>query len=398
MSDRSLSPPPLFAVVRVAALGALAMGILAACDQGPSTRVLESRLENLEDKLKVIEKRAETAMLTAESGGQDLKQRVESVEQKSSEAIAQTSSFAEEANSRFQRIEQSISNVMRIKEESEAVAYLEPEAPGHRTLQTEHGTFLVRIESIERDLVGGGYRAELNIGNPMGLELQEFRLKGDFGLPAPKLNPGEAYGDYSKRLDEWQKTMTPFDEGLVGSIQPNAWTRVSLPLRAASNPEQLKLIRVAMVVSRAQLANQEGPGDFSVINADSDGAGLVKTDYGPLLMTVADMTPEGAGTRVRVRVGNPFGFVINEAILTGQFGPSPPRKMETEANELYRKRLELWSEQMLPLEAKFTGTIAPLRWSEATFLVPTADQSRIKYLRLKMQVTNITLPNTSPIP
>lgn len=395
MRFRSPSFPTRFATVRRAALSALALGLLAACDQKPSARVLESRLQDLEDKLKVIEKRADSAMLAAESGGQDLKQRVEAVEQKSSEAIAQTSSFAEEQNSRFQRIEQSITNVMRMKEESEAVAYLEPDAPGHRTLQTEHGTFLVRIESIERDPIGGGFRAELNIGNPMGLELQEFRLKGDFGLPAPKLNPGEAYGDYSKRLDEWQKTMTPFDEGLIEGILPNAWTRVSLPLRAASNAENLKLIRVAMVVSRAKLANQEGEGEYSVVNADSDGAGLVKTDYGPLLMTVAGMTPEGTGTRVRVRVGNPFGFIINEAILTGQFGPSPPRKMETEGTELYRKRLELWSEQMAPLETTLSGSIAPLSWSEATFLVPSSDQSMIKYLRLKMQVTNITLPNTN---
>lgn len=356
--------------------------------------MLERRIEELEDKLKVIEKRADTAILSTEVGSQDLKQRIEAAEQKSTEALNQTSTIVSDQEARFQRVEQSLTNVMRIKEESEAVAYLEPSAPGHRTLQTEHGTFLVRIESIERDIPGGGYRVELNIGNPVGLEVQEFRLKGDFGQLAPKLQPGEAYGDFSKRLDEWQKTMTPFDEGMIESLEPNAWTRVSLPLRAATTKESLQLIRVAMTVNRAKLANQEGEGEFSVVNADSDGAGLVKTDYGPLLMTVIGMEPEGAATRVKLMVGNPFGFVINEARITGQFGPSPPRKMETEAVELYRKRLELWSEQMSPLETSFSGSIAPLRWSEASFLVPSADQSRIKYLRLKMQVTNLTLPKT----
>lgn len=372
----------------------LCLAALTSCDQGPSPRLLQERLDELEDKIKVVEKRADSAILASEAGGHDLKQRVEAAEQKSGEALAQTSTLSEEQNARFQRIEQSLTNVMRIKEENEAVAYLEPSSPGHRTLQTEHGTFLVRIEGIARDPVNGGFRVELNIGNPMGLEIQEFRLKGDFGLLAPKLNPGEAYGDYSKRLDEWQKTMTPFDEGLIEAILPNAWTRVSLPLRTATAQETLQLIRVAMVVNRARLANQEGEGDYSVVNADSDGAGLVKTDYGPLLMTVTGMEPEGASTRVRVMVGNPFGFIINEALLTGQFGPSPPRKMETESVDLFRKRLEMWSEQMAPLESRFTGAIAPLRWSEASFLVPTSDQARIKYLRLKMQVTNLTLPKT----
>ena len=391
MSSR---PVPRFVpATRTACAAALLLATLAGCDQGPSARVLEHRIDELESQIEVLAKRADAAMAAAESGDGDLKHRVEAVEQKSAEAIAQTSTLAEEQNARFQRIEQSLNNVIRMKEESEAVAYLEPASEGHRTLKTEHGTFLVRMEGIERDIVAGGFRVHLNIGNPMGIELQEYRLKGDFGNPAPKLRPGEAYGDFSKRLDEWQKTMTPFDEGLLDPILPNAWTRVSILLKTPAQ-ENLQLIRVAMVVSRAKLANQEGEGEFSVVNADSDGAGLVKTEYGPLLMHVTGMEPEGAGMRVKVQVGNPFGFVINEAQLTGQFGPAPPRRMETENVELFRKRLEMWSSQMTDLKTTFTGSIAPLRWSEASFLVPSADKEKIKYLRLKMQVTNITLPKT----
>lgn len=371
----------------------LVIAVLPGCRREPSPVVLESRIDQLEKKLADISERADAAMLASESGAQESKQRIEAAEQKSAEALGQTNTMVTEQNARFQRIEQSLNNVIRMKEESEAVAYLEPSSPGHRTLKTEHGTFLVRIEGIQQDIVAGGYRVELNIGNPMGLEVQEYRLKGDFGKPAPKLQPGEAYGDFSKRLDEWQKTMTPFEEGLLDPILPNAWSRVSILLKTPAQ-ENLQLIRVAMVVSRAKLANQEGEGEYSVVNADSDGAGLVKTEYGPLLMHVTGMDPEGAGTRVKVMVGNPFGFVINEAILTGQFGPAPPRRMETENVELFRKRLELWSSQMTDLKTTFTGSIAPLRWSEASFLVPSADKERIKYLRLKMQVTNITLPKT----
>ena len=68
--------------------------------------------------------------------------------------------------------------------------------------------------------------------------------------------------------------------------------------------------------------------------------------------------------------------------------------MESESAELFGKRLEMWSNQMAPLDSRFSGSIAPLRWSEATFLVPTVDRDKIKYLRLKMQITNITLPKT----
>jgi hypothetical protein len=70
--------------------------------------------------------------------------------------------------------------------------------------------------------------------------------------------------------------------------------------------------------------------------------------------------------------------------------------METEAPALYQKRLQLWSEQMSDFKTRVTGSISPLRWSQASFVMPTADASRIKYLRLQLQVSNITLPKNGP--
>ncbi len=368
---------------------------LTGCDQGPSNRVIETRISELETKLKLIEKRADSAMLAAETSGQDLVNRIEAAEQQGTEAANQTATLVTENEARFQRLEQGLANVMRIKEESEAVAYLDPTSQAHRPIQTDHGTFLVRLESIQRNPLGG-FVVELNIGNSLGMEIMEYRLKGDFGQPAPKLEPGEAYGEFSKRLDEWQKTLTPFEVDLNEPILPDAWSRVLLPLNAPDE-NALKLIRLSMSVGKARLDNQEGPAsDFSAINADSKTAGLVKTDYGPLLVSVTRMEPEGSGTRVHVMVGNPYGFIINEGVLSGQFGPSPPRKMESEAPPLFQKRLQIWSEQMEDFTTPFSGAIAPLRWSDASFLIPSGDQTRIKYLRVKLQVTNITLPRTGP--
>ena len=364
--------------------------LLSSCDQGPTGRVLEIRLEKLEEKLEAMEEETESSLLSAETGTQDLDRRLEALEQGSKEGLTQTSTLVSENETRFQRLEQSLNSVLRMKEDSEAVAYLDPKSPGHRTLKTNHGTFLVRLERIDRNPTGG-FTAVLNIGNSMGLEVQGYRLKGDFGDPPPQLQPGEAYGDYSKRLDEWQKTLTPYEVGVTDIISPNAWSQVSLPLNA-STEEDLQSIRVAMSIQRARLANQDGQGEFSVVKADSDGAGLVKTEYGPLLMTVSGTEPVGASTRVRVLIGNPFGFVINEGALSGQFGPTPPKKMESESAPLYQKRLQLWSEQMKDFQTTLTGSIQPLSWSPASFLLPTSDVTQIKYLRLQLKVTNITLP------
>lgn len=387
---------PLFIGIRACLLPVVIGSLLTGCDQGPSNRVIDTRVSELEDKLKLIEKRADAAMLAAETSGLDLENRIEAAERKGTEAVEQSATLVAENDSRFQRLEQGLANVMRIKEESEAVAYLDPTSQAHRPIQTDHGTFLVRLESIQRN-PRGGFVVELNLGNSLGMEIMEYRLKGDFGQPAPKLEPGEAYSEFSKRLDEWQKTLTPFEVELNDPILPDAWSRVLLPLNAP-NEEALRLIRLSMSVGKARLDNQEGTtgSEFSAINADSKTAGLVKTDYGPLLVSVTRMEPEGAGTRVHVMVGNPYGFIINEGVLSGQFGPTPPRRMESEAPPLYQKRLQIWSEQMEEFSTPFSGAIAPLRWSDASFLIPSGDQTRIKYLRVKLQVTNITLPRTGP--
>jgi hypothetical protein len=271
------------------------------------------------------------------------------------------------------------------------MAHLSPSIEGHQTLQTKHGTFLVRLEKLEKKVPGPGFIATLNIGNPLGLTIQEFVLKGEFGSPAPPLAPGEAYGDYSARLDAWQKTLTPFEENLAVSLKANAWTQVDLPL-SAPNPGAVELIRVAMVIQRAHLDNQDGVGEYSVINAASDAANLVQTDYGPFLVTVTGMHSEGSKTRIHLLVGNPYGFIVNNSRISGEFGPTPPKKMETESPTNHAQRLQHWAEQMAPFESTLAGTLAALRWSKASFTVPSTDQTKIKYIRSQIKVENITLP------
>jgi hypothetical protein len=367
---------------------------LTGCRENTSTAVLERRIERLQSDVNRLKKLTDEAIVLSESSGTDTDQRLEMAEQRSQEALTQTAAAAADQAARFERIENALSTVMRIKEESEAMAHLSPDIEGHQTLQTKHGTFLVRLENLEKNESGSGFTATLNIGNPLGLTIQDFVLKGEFGSPAPQLEPGEAYGDYSTRLDAWQKTLTPFEESLVAPLKANAWTQVELPL-AATNFAAVELIRVAMVVKRAHLENQEGTGKFSVINAASDAANLVQTDYGPFLVTVTGMHSEGSKTRVHLLVGNPYGFIVNTSRISGEFGPTPPKRMEAESPSKYAQRLQHWADQMAPFESNLAGTLAALRWSKASFTVPSTDQAKIKYIRSQIKVENVTLPRPS---
>ena len=386
------SPPaPNWQFTRYCAAVIMLSLFLTGCREETSTAVLERRIERMQSEINRLEKLTDEAIVLSESTGTDAEQRLETVEQRSQEALNQASTAAAGQAARFERIENALSTVMRIKEESEAMAHLSPTAEGHQTLQTKHGTFLVRLESLNKNESAPGFIAALNIGNPLGLTIQDFTLKGEFGSPAPQLEPGEAYGDYSTRLDTWQKTLTPFEENMAVALNGNAWTKVELPL-AAPNIAAVELIRVAMVIKRAHLDNQGGTGEYSVINAANDAANLVKTDYGPFLVTVTGMHSEGSRTRVHLLVGNPYGFIVNTSQISGEFGPTPPKKMDSESPSQYAQRLHHWAEQMAPFESNLAGTLAALRWSKASFTVPSTDQRKIKYIRSQIKVENVTLP------
>jgi len=388
--SRSQQRFPLFPLATVTLLSVV---VLSSCERGTPKIVLESRIEELQQEVEMLKRKAEDSQDYTDAASTEFKDRLAATEQKSQEALDQAAAAINQQKTRFERLENSVSSVLRIKEESETMAYLSPDKEGHRTIQTGHGPFLVRLLGIERDPLQSRFVAKLSIGNPNGLLIQEFTLKGDFGSKAPELKPAEPYSEFSERLDAWQQTLTPFQEAFVVDLPSNAWTPVDLPLNA-SGEAALQLMRFTMVIRRAHLEGEAGESEYSVINADSQGASLIKTDYGPFLARVDRMETEGSSTRIHLTIGNPFGFVVNEAFLKGEFGPAAPRKMDSEPTEMFRRRLEVWSRQMAPFEGMMSGSIAPLRWSQTSFSVPTNDRTLIKYIRCKMNVVNITLPKT----
>ncbi|MCP5551347.1 MAG: hypothetical protein H7A53_10705 [Akkermansiaceae bacterium] len=193
------------------------------------------------------------------------------------------------------------------------------------------------------------------------MTIQEFILKGDIWPATPPLKPGESYGEYSARLDEWQKTQTPFEESILTELEPNAWT--SAVLLPAPSKEALKLIRFAMIVRRAHLINQEGKGEYSQIIAGGSGANLVKSDYGPFLFNVQRREGLGAPESTPWWAIPSVHFAVNESRLRGQFRPPCPKNGDRVSRFFFAERMRAWSEQMRDFEATITETIAPLSWA-----------------------------------
>ena len=316
-------------------------------------------------------------------------QRIETAEQQSKNAIEQSSNAVVQQADRFKRVEKGIAQVAKTQQQRESFAYLVIGNQGHMPIRTRHGTFLVRLEKLQ-PVPGGGSRAQLQIGNSLGLTVQQFDLKGDFGSPAPELIPGEKYEVFSQRLDDWQKTLTPFTVTIDAELQPDSWTKTAFNLPRASNEAAIQLIRLSMVIKRAYLSEKKELSEYAITTIDSKKALMMKSQYGSFLLAIDSHERQDGGMLIHGRIGNPLGYTIAQSELEGLFGPSPPIRTAGEAMDTYAIRFKLWNEKLQPFKIPITTRLKPMLWTPINFIMP-ADESHLKHIRLKFNVKSVSL-------
>ncbi len=343
------------------------------------------RLDRLESEIRAIRSDTRDEVAT-------LRDQVEAFEAKLGSSDGPAS-----LEQRFDRLEQRFVAAMETVGDKEDMAYLRANLNGHAPLQTDHGAFLVRLEGIDLNVGGKGYTARLNIGNPMAISVQQFLMKGDFGSGVPVLQAGQQYSVYNQQIEEWERTLTPFEIRVTKPLKPMAWTPVDVMLDATSR-DDLELIRLSMVIENAHLEGIDGAGsadqEFASIRVGVESASILKTEYGAFLIVTRKAEQSGVGTRLEFDIGNPYGFAINSCRLEGDFGtPIPERKVgETQANFL--SRLQEWTSGLKPFDAQITTQLSSFRWNRASILVP-GPVDEVKFLRARLRIENVTLPNAA---
>ena len=354
-----------------------------------------------EEKLKIEELEQEVTLL--KSSLRDLKDRVqgesertdnfthriETTEQQSKDALEQASNAIIQQADRFKRVEEGMSQVAKSLQKRESLAYLNVGTAGHAPIRTGHGTFLVQLDKLEPDL-GGGSVAHIQIGNSLGLTVQQFDLKGDFGSRSPELRPGEKYDMFSQRLDDWQKTLTPFEVAINTELQPNRWTKASFKLPAAPNKSPIELLRLSMSIKRAYLSEKEKLSEFTISSIDSKAALMLKSPYGSFLLTIDSSERQAGGMLINARIGNPLGYSITQSELDGWFGPAPPTQTPGESPQNFSIRVGVWNSSLKPFRIPISTRLKPMLWTPVQFLMP-ADESHLKHIRIKFKVQRVSL-------
>lgn len=341
------------------------------------------RLDRLESEIRSIKSdtRDEVAIL---------RERVEAAE-------ARTGGGSSPIEDRVGNLENRVLGLLEKYGDRKDMAYLRTNLNGHTTMQTDHGPFLIRLEGIDLNVGGKGFTAHLNIGNPLSLSVQQFLLKGDYGAGVPSLENGQNYTLYNKQIDEWQRSLTPFEFRVTKPLKPMSWTPVDVVLDAESR-DDLELMRFGMVIENAHLEGIDASGSagdtHAHISVDAQAATVLKTDYGAFLAVVKKAEARGSGTRLELEIGNPYGFSVNQCRLVGDFGPPIPKRRVGESQAKFLGRLKEWTSGLKPFDSQIDSKISSFRWNQVSIVVP-GPATEVKFLRAQLRVENVTLPHVN---
>jgi len=363
-----------------------ALLLLTACEEeAEKIEELEKEVALLKNSLRDLKDRVHDESERTDN----FAQRIETTEQQSKDAIEQASNAVMQQADRFKRVEKGMAQIVKTQQQRESLAYLNVGAEGHAPIRTGHGTFLVRLDKLV-PIPGGGSRAHVQIGNSLGLTVQQFDLRGDFGSRAPELKPLEKYEIFSQRLDDWQKTLTPFEVTINTELQPNRWTKIAFNLQATSNESAIKLLRLSMSIKRAYLSEKKELSEFAFTSIDSKAALMMKSPYGSFLLTIDSAKRQDGGMLIHARIGNPLGYTITLAELEGWFGSNPPTQTPSETPQDFALRFNIWNESLKPFKIPITTRLKPMLWTPVDFIMP-ADESHLKHIRLKFNVQRVSL-------
>lgn len=303
-------------------------------------------------------------------------------------------SFADRLGS----LEQSVDGIRMLGSRGNRIVYLRTGMGGHTLLHTDHGTFLVRLENININIERGGYDVRLSIGNPYGFAINQFTLRGSHGGGTPELGEGKEYSLANPEIRAWQESLSPFELRVSKTLAPLTWTTFEIEMQADSR-EQLEVISFVMLVENADITTDEITGgqpesSMAHLKMGSPGASIMRTEYGAFLVTFVSTEKSKTGTRVRLDVGNPYGFIIEEAQLSGEYGPAAPSREASATTAEYQQRMTKWATQLRPFEATISDKLFGLRKTNTTILIPAAEEE-IQFLRCRLNVESLSLPKAA---
>lgn len=148
-------------------------------------------------------------------------------------------------------------------------------------------------------------------------------------------------------------------------------------VRDGRNERELASLRDSQTNLVSQVNRLEAKISDLEVNADStrilkrsdDGYSVIRTEFGAITLQIKSIAAEGAGSRVRLEIGNPTNATITKMMIFGHWG-AVDKDGEPEGGAYSLKKPTI------------TTRIPGGSWSEASFLIDGAKPADLGYLRI----------------
>lgn len=207
------------------------------------TESLDKQVASLEEMQKKIEAQDAAINSYKKTTTEYLDKQVTLMKQSLANLAELFSALQEQVRAEVASLRQSIHN--------EETAVLDPTSKGYSSVSTDKGVFLFSVADAIPFL--DGHKIVLEIGNPMNMTFQGFKLRIRHGRrppPIPSVNIGET--NAARTIEQWiedrrvwEKTLRKVEFSFTDSLPPGAWSMVDFTLKE-TKPEDVAYLEVSI--------------------------------------------------------------------------------------------------------------------------------------------------------
>jgi len=366
--------------------------VLGGCfDQSskePDPEILH-RLNQLQTEIDVLKTQQSGQTPILQDRLSDMQRRVEELEAAGGQNMEDYGGRLDVQDRKLTTFQQKLTLVSDAVQTGQPWSVINVGKTGHAVARTLYGSFLVELESHDKE--AAGYLLRMRIANPNGIRVHQFKISGEFGEPPPLEKDYPNAAAYQTEVDRWAPTLKPFEKEFLTELPAGEWTAFNVFV-PANKLSELRFIRFRLDVQRVALEVKALEDAYTRFTLDQTKLIYFHTEEGSFPTRVGEVHVSEKYTELDLVVGNPLGLSITKAKLTGFHGPKPPSRSESADSEEYARQLMIWNNALTPFEAEFTAPITAMKWNFTTVRFKTLKREDLAYIKCTMGVLQFSLP------
>ena len=131
--------------------------------------------------------------------------------------------------------------LLKLQQKANDSIVIDPAEKGYGRLDTNSGFFFISCEDVQPYL--DGYKLILNIGNPLYVKYDGFKLS---------IKYGRQFDFKTMNYGNWEGSLKITEKAFTDELLPATWNKIEMVL-APAKPEEMRYIRISMKTDKVML-------------------------------------------------------------------------------------------------------------------------------------------------